>query len=138
MPLRRFRRKYEQLSQFERGKIIGKMKAGWSARRVARQLGRSDCVVRRCWDLWIREMSFTRRPRSGSPRQTSRREDRHIVRIARVHPTSTSTAIQAQVASSLGAPVSSRTIRRRLAEGHLGSRRPLRVLPLTPTHQRLH
>ncbi|GFX13952.1 uncharacterized protein TNCV_3611521 [Trichonephila clavipes] len=43
----------------------------WLARRVARQLGRSDCVVRRCWDQWIREMSFTRRPSSGHPRQTS-------------------------------------------------------------------
>ncbi|GFY30456.1 uncharacterized protein TNCV_3522191 [Trichonephila clavipes] len=31
----------------------------------------------------------------------------------------------------------SRTMRRRLAEGHLGSRRPLPVLPLTPTHQSL-
>ncbi|GFU08431.1 transposable element Tcb2 transposase [Trichonephila clavipes] len=38
---------------------------------------------------------------------------------------------------SLGVPVSSRTIRRRLAEGHLGSRRPLRVLPLTPINRRL-
>ncbi|GFX97414.1 hypothetical protein TNCV_1077851 [Trichonephila clavipes] len=36
------------------------------------------------------------------------------------------------------APVSSRTIRRSLAEGHLGSRPPLRVLPLTPTHRRFH
>ncbi|GFT59148.1 transposable element Tc1 transposase [Trichonephila clavipes] len=61
------------------------MEAGWSARRVAHQLDRSDCVV----------------------------------------------------APSLGAPVSSRTIRRHLAEGHLGSRRPLSVLPLTPTHRRL-
>ncbi|GFV05965.1 transposable element Tcb2 transposase [Trichonephila clavipes] len=55
------------------------MEAGWSARRVACQIGRSDCVVRRCWDKWIREMSFTRRPGSGRPRQTScRREDSHI------------------------------------------------------------
>ncbi|GFX84450.1 uncharacterized protein TNCV_1602431 [Trichonephila clavipes] len=54
------------------------MEAGWSARRVARQLGRSDCVVRKCWDKWIREMSFTRRPGSERPRQTSRREDRYI------------------------------------------------------------
>ncbi|GFX25121.1 transposable element Tcb2 transposase [Trichonephila clavipes] len=67
MPLRRFRRQYEQLSHFERGRIIGMMEAGWSARRVAHQLGRSDCVVRRCWDQWIREMSFTRRPGSGRP-----------------------------------------------------------------------
>ncbi|GFX95880.1 hypothetical protein TNCV_2084601 [Trichonephila clavipes] len=41
------------------------MKAGWSARRVGRQLGRSDCIVRRYWDQWIREMSFARRPGSG-------------------------------------------------------------------------
>ncbi|GFU82628.1 hypothetical protein TNCV_2306721 [Trichonephila clavipes] len=48
--------------KFERGRIIGEIEAGWSAWRVARQLGHSDCVVRRYWDQWIREMSFTRRP----------------------------------------------------------------------------
>ncbi|GFU08916.1 transposable element Tcb2 transposase [Trichonephila clavipes] len=115
VPLRRFRRQYEQLSQFERGRIIGLMEAGWSARRVARELGRSVCVVRRYWDQWIREMSFTRRSGSGQPRQTSRREDRHIVRNAREQPTASLAAIQTQVEPSLGAPVSSRTIRRRLA-----------------------
>ncbi|PRD32142.1 UNVERIFIED_CONTAM: hypothetical protein NCL1_21388 [Trichonephila clavipes] len=87
MPLRRFRIQYEQLSQFERGRITGMMKAGWSARRVSPQLGCSDCVVRRCCDQWNREMSLTRRPGSGRPRQSSRREDRHIVRNARVQPT---------------------------------------------------
>ncbi|GFT29187.1 transposable element Tcb2 transposase [Trichonephila clavipes] len=71
---------------------------------------------------------------SRRPRQTSRREDRHIVRNARGQPTASSAAIQAQVAPSLSVPVSSQTIQRRLAEGHLGSRHPLRVLPLTPTH----
>ncbi|PRD27345.1 UNVERIFIED_CONTAM: Transposable element Tcb2 transposase [Trichonephila clavipes] len=75
-------------------------------------------------------MSFARRPGSGRPQQTSRREDRHI-------PTASSAIIQAQVAPSLGASVSSRTIRRRLSERHLGSQRPLRVLRLTPTHRRL-
>ncbi|GFY30944.1 transposable element Tcb2 transposase [Trichonephila clavipes] len=82
-------------------------------------------------------MSFTRRPGLGRPRQTIRREDRHTVRKARVQSTASSVTIQAQVAPSLRAHVSSRTIRRRLAEGHLGSRRPLRVLPLTSTHGRL-
>ncbi|GFV79572.1 transposable element Tcb2 transposase [Trichonephila clavipes] len=66
-------------------------------------------------------MSFTRRPGSGRPQQTSRRVDRHIVRNARAQPTASSAAIQAHVAPSLGAPVSSRTIRRHLAKGHLGS-----------------
>ncbi|GFS76289.1 transposable element Tcb2 transposase [Trichonephila clavipes] len=73
-------------------------------------------------------MSFTRRSGSGRPHQTSRREDRPIVRNASVQPTASSAAIQALVPLSLWAPVSSRTIRRRLTEGHLGSRRPLRVL----------
>ncbi|GFT65198.1 transposable element Tcb1 transposase [Trichonephila clavipes] len=44
MALHRFRRQYEQLLQFERGRIIGMMVAGWSTRRVALQLGLSDCV----------------------------------------------------------------------------------------------
>ncbi|GFY12178.1 transposable element Tcb2 transposase [Trichonephila clavipes] len=113
------------------------MEAVWSSRRVAHQLGGSDCVVRRCWDQWIRDMSFTQRPGSGCPRQTSCREDHRIVRNARVEPTALSAAIQAQVEPLQGPPVSSRTMRRRLAERHLGSRRPLRVLPLTPTHRRL-
>ncbi|GFV43350.1 hypothetical protein TNCV_1948631 [Trichonephila clavipes] len=65
------------------------------------------------------------------------REDRHIVRNASEKPTASSVAIPAQVAPSLWSPVSSRTIRRRLAEGHLGSQRPLRVHPLTPSHRSL-
>ncbi|GFU05064.1 transposable element Tcb2 transposase [Trichonephila clavipes] len=83
-------------------------------------------------------MSFKRRLGSGCPRQTSRREDHHILRSARVHPTASLATIQAQVAPSLGVPVSSRIIRRCLADGHLESRRPLHVLPLMPTHRRLH
>ncbi|GFX92230.1 transposable element Tcb2 transposase [Trichonephila clavipes] len=88
------------------------MEAGWSARRVARQLGRSDCVVRRCWNQWIREMSFIRKPAQDAL-------DRPVV-----------------VKTTTG-PVSSRTIRRCLAEEHLGLRHPLRELPLTLTHRRL-
>ncbi|GFW64615.1 uncharacterized protein TNCV_3514371 [Trichonephila clavipes] len=100
MPLRRFRRQYERLSQFESGRIIGMMEAGWSARRVARQLERSHCVVMRCWDQWIREMSLIRRPGSGRTRQTSHREDRHIVINARVQPTASSPAIQSHTGST--------------------------------------
>ncbi|GFU03134.1 transposable element Tcb2 transposase [Trichonephila clavipes] len=90
-----------------KGRIIGMMEAGWSARQVARQLGLSDCVVRRCWDQWIQEMSFIRRSGSGRPRQINRQEDHHNIRNAHVQPTVSSAAIQTQVAPSLGAPVSS-------------------------------
>ncbi|GFV29959.1 transposable element Tcb2 transposase [Trichonephila clavipes] len=80
-------------------------------------------------------MSFIRRPGSGRPQQTSRREDHHIVRNARAQTTASSATIQAEVVPSLEILVSSRIIRRRLAEGHLGPRHPLRILPFTPTHR---
>ncbi|GFU79243.1 transposable element Tcb2 transposase [Trichonephila clavipes] len=77
------------------------------------------------------------RTRTRTPLIDQLQEHHKIVRNTRLQSTASSTAIQAQVASALEAPVSSRTIRKRLAEGHLGSRFPLRVVPLTPTHRHL-
>ncbi|GFS93521.1 hypothetical protein TNCV_1982221 [Trichonephila clavipes] len=67
-------------------------------------------------------MSFTRRQSSERPQQSSRREDQSNVRNACVQPTASSAVIRALVAYLLGAPVSSRSIRRQLDKGHLGSR----------------
>ncbi|GFY00315.1 transposable element Tcb2 transposase [Trichonephila clavipes] len=61
MPLRRNRRQYEQLTDFDRGHIIGLREAGWSNRRIGRHLGRSDMVVARCWQQWITEGRVYRR-----------------------------------------------------------------------------
>ncbi|GFW08109.1 transposable element Tc1 transposase [Trichonephila clavipes] len=100
MPLRRNRRQYEQLTDFDRGRIISLREAGWSNRRIGRHLGRSDMVVARCWQQWITEGRVYRR---GG---------------VRTHPVP-----------------SRETIRRRLTEVVLRSRRPLRRLPLTPHHR---
>ncbi|GFU51116.1 transposable element Tcb2 transposase [Trichonephila clavipes] len=116
MPLRRFRIRCEQLSQFERGRIIGMMEAG--------------CESKICH---LHEDYGQDRPQPSTD-QSSRRLPHHK-KCTRT--TALSAAIQAQVALSLGIRVSSRTIRRRLAEGHLVSRRPLRVLLLKQTHQTL-
>ncbi|GFT80454.1 hypothetical protein TNCV_5122041 [Trichonephila clavipes] len=97
MPLRRNRRQYEQLTDFDRGRIIGLREAGWSNRRIGRTLGRSDMVVARCWQQWITEGRVYRRGGTSRP--------------------------------------SRETIRRRLTEVGLRSRRPLRRLPLTPHHR---
>ncbi|GFS71417.1 transposable element Tcb2 transposase [Trichonephila clavipes] len=50
MPGKRARRHFSQLSEFEKGLIIGMKTAGWSTRRVAGQVDRSECVVRNCWE----------------------------------------------------------------------------------------
>ncbi|GFT86019.1 transposable element Tcb2 transposase [Trichonephila clavipes] len=58
MPLRRNRRQYEQLTDFDRGRIISLREAGWSNRRIGRH---RDMVVSRCWQQWITEGRVYRR-----------------------------------------------------------------------------
>ncbi|GFT03919.1 uncharacterized protein TNCV_1730831 [Trichonephila clavipes] len=135
MTLRRNRRQYEQLTDFDRGRIIGLRKAGWSNRRIGRHLGRSDMVVARCWQQWITEGRVYRRGGSGRPRNTNDREDRAIRRVATSAPTTSLASIQRHLPPSRHPVPSRETIRRRLTEVGLRSRRPLRRLPLTPHHR---
>ncbi|GBO40675.1 hypothetical protein AVEN_66299-1 [Araneus ventricosus] len=107
--------------------------AGWSTRRVARQVERSECAVRTCWEQWTRDGTYVRHTGSGATRKTTRREERRIVWQALVDPTVTRSTTQ----SDVGVPVVPQTISRRLAEANLQSKRPVRVLPLTPKHRRL-
>ncbi|GFT52131.1 transposable element Tcb1 transposase [Trichonephila clavipes] len=55
MPGKRARNHFPQLSEFERGLIIGMKTSGWSTSRVAGQVDRSECAVRNCWEQWTRE-----------------------------------------------------------------------------------
>ncbi|GFU63370.1 transposable element Tcb2 transposase [Trichonephila clavipes] len=102
MPGKRARRHFSQLSEFERGLIIGMKTAGWYTRRVAGQEDRSE--------------------------KTTRREDRRIVWQALVDPTVTRSTIRADV----GVAIVLQTISRHLAEAILKSKFPFRALPLTP------
>ncbi|GFU27044.1 hypothetical protein TNCV_280301 [Trichonephila clavipes] len=108
MPLRRNRRQYEQLTDFDRGRIIGLREA---------------------------EGRVYRRGGSGRPRNTNDREDRAIRRVATSAPTTSLASIQRHLPPSRHPVPSRETIRRRLTEVGLRSRRPLRRLPLTPHHR---
>ncbi|GFT92222.1 transposable element Tc1 transposase [Trichonephila clavipes] len=133
MPDKRARRHFSQLSEFERGLIIGMKTAGWSTRRVAVQVDRSECAVRNYWEQWTREGTHARKTGSGATRKTTRREDRRIMRQALVDPTVTRSMIRADV----GVAIVSQTIFRHLAEANLKSKCPFRALPLTPEHRQL-
>ncbi|GFS92444.1 transposable element Tcb1 transposase [Trichonephila clavipes] len=133
MPRKRARRHFSQLSEFERGLIIGMKTAGWSTRRVAGQVDRSECAVRNCLEQWTREGTHARKTRSGATRKTTRREDRRIVRQALVDPTATHSTIRVDV----GVAIVLQTISTHLAEANLKSKRPFRALPLTPEHRQL-
>ncbi|GFT14695.1 transposable element Tcb1 transposase [Trichonephila clavipes] len=133
MPGKRARRRFSQLSEFERGLIIGMKTAGWSMRRVAGQVDRSEWAVRNCWEQWTREGTHARKTGSGATRNTTRREDRRIVRQALVDPTVTRSTIRADV----GVAIVPQTISRHPAEYNLKSKHPFRALPLTPEHRQL-
>ncbi|GFU75794.1 transposable element Tcb1 transposase [Trichonephila clavipes] len=113
MPGKRARRYSSQLSEFERGLIMGMKTAGWSTRRVAGQVDRSECAVRNCWEQWTREGTHARKTGSGA--------------------TMTRSTIRADV----GVAIVPQTISRHLAEENLKSKRHFRALPLTPEHQQL-
>ncbi|GFW86783.1 HTH_Tnp_Tc3_2 domain-containing protein [Trichonephila clavipes] len=76
-----------------------------------------------------------RRGGSGRPRNTNDREDRAIRRVATSAPTTSLASIQRHLPPSRHPVPSRETIRRRLTEVGLRSRRPLRRLPLTPHHR---
>ncbi|GFT59101.1 transposable element Tc1 transposase [Trichonephila clavipes] len=107
--------------------------AGWSTRRVAGQVDRTQRAVRNCWEQWTRECTHARKTGSGATRKTTRREDRRIVRQALVDPTVTRSKIRAD----LGVEIVPQTISRHFAEANLKSKRPFRALPLTPEHRQL-
>ncbi|GFX01267.1 transposable element Tc3 transposase [Trichonephila clavipes] len=127
------RRHFSQLNEFERGLIIWMKTAGWSTRRVAGQVDRSECAVRNCWEQWTREGTHARKTGSGATRKTTRREDRRIVLQALVDPTVTRSTIRADI----GVAIVPQTISRHLAEANFKSKRPFRALPLTPEHRQL-
>ncbi|GFU91348.1 transposable element Tc1 transposase [Trichonephila clavipes] len=89
---------------------------------------------RNCWEQWTREGTHARKTGSGATRKTTRRKDQRIVRQALVDLTVTRSTIRANV----GVAIVPQTISRHLAEANLKSKRPFRVLPLTPEHRQLH
>ncbi|GFT56168.1 transposable element Tc1 transposase [Trichonephila clavipes] len=130
---KRARRHFSQLSEFERDLIIGMKTAGWSTRSVAGQVDRLEYGVRNCWKQWTREGTHARKTGSGATRKATRREDRRIVWQALVDPTVTRSTMRADV----GVAIVPQTISRHLAEANIKSKRPFRVLPLTPEHRQL-
>ncbi|GFW09465.1 HTH_Tnp_Tc3_2 domain-containing protein [Trichonephila clavipes] len=66
---------YDQLSEFERGRIIGLKEALWTNRKITRHMGRRDAAIRRCWQEWVDSGRFQRHDGSGRPKATADRED---------------------------------------------------------------
>ncbi|GFX95617.1 transposable element Tcb2 transposase [Trichonephila clavipes] len=84
IPLRRRRSHYQQLTDFERGRIIELREGGFSFRYVTERLGRNVSIAHYCWEQWWDD-TVSRRPSSRWPRGITEREDRRIRRAAVAH-----------------------------------------------------
>ncbi|KFM63601.1 hypothetical protein X975_07394, partial [Stegodyphus mimosarum] len=116
MLLRRYRRPYRQLNDFESGRVVGLPEAGWSYPTTGRHLQRTDTTVQRCWQQWLPQRNCRRNEGSGRPRSTNARQDRMIVRQVRTTQTVSLSTIQRNTATFMTSVVQS-TISRRLSEG---------------------
>ncbi|GFX85949.1 uncharacterized protein TNCV_2473511 [Trichonephila clavipes] len=110
MPDKRARRHFSQLSEFERGLIIGMKTAGWLTHRVGGQMDRSECAIRNCWEQWTREGTQARKTEFGATRKTTK---------------------------NVGVAIVQQTISRHIEEANLKYKHPFRALPLTPEHRQL-
>ncbi|GFV52079.1 transposable element Tc1 transposase [Trichonephila clavipes] len=82
--------KFEQISEFERGRIVGLREAGLSYRAVAARVQRNSSTNMRVSKQWTDEVRTARKSRSGPRNVTSAREDRCLVRMAQTDHTPSS------------------------------------------------
>ncbi|GFS59940.1 transposable element Tc1 transposase [Trichonephila clavipes] len=82
MPRRRKGAKFEQISKFERGRIIGLREAGLSYHAVATRVQRNSSTIMRVSKQWMDEGLTAQKSGSGSRNVTSARDDRRLVRMA--------------------------------------------------------
>ncbi|GFV53586.1 transposable element Tcb1 transposase [Trichonephila clavipes] len=124
---------YDQVSEFNRGRIVAYQNCGISFREIGSRVGRNQATVMRICDRCMQD----RRGPSHPPQSTTSREDRQIVCMAVTDHSVTSRIIPQHIEFVTHHSVSARTIRHRLQQSGLSARRPLLGLPLTLNHRRV-
>ncbi|GFV66471.1 transposable element Tcb2 transposase [Trichonephila clavipes] len=90
MPCRRKGAKFEQISEFVRGKIVGLREAGLSYRAVAARVLRNSSTIMRVSKQWTDEGRTARKSGSGPRNVMSAPDDIRLVRMAQTDRTASS------------------------------------------------
>ncbi|GFU63969.1 transposable element Tcb1 transposase [Trichonephila clavipes] len=67
-------RSFDQVSEFDRGRIVAYRDCGLSFREIGSRVGRKQTAVMRICDCWMQEGTTDRRGRSHPPQYTTSRE----------------------------------------------------------------
>ena len=122
------------LSEEEMNRGIGMLEAGLSQREVARVLGMSQSVVSRMWTRFHLTGNVMHQHAGGRECSTTRAQDRFIALQAQRHQFNSATTLRRELQNATGVRFSTQTIRNRLHEAGLRSRRPAICIPLTRHH----
>lgn len=124
------------LSVTDVARIVALIEDGRSQRYVSETLGKPRTTVQDAWNRYMETGNFNRRVGSGRKRKTSAIDDRFIVLNALRNRRTTAVHNQHLLQTVRRIVVSESTIRRRLKENDLSSRRPATGPQLLPRHRR--
>ena len=124
------------MTKEERLRAVGMAEAGRSCKAIARYFGRAPKTIRELLAKWRRTGAVIHGNCGRIRRQTSRRADRRLVRLARGNRTLPASLLRLiwEEKGHLGQLLSSQTIRKRLRESGLRSRRMRKRMRLSPAH----
>ncbi|GFV09517.1 transposable element Tcb1 transposase [Trichonephila clavipes] len=116
MTRRKQRSAFDQVSEFDRGRIVVYRDFGLSFREIGSRVGRNQTTVMRICDHWMQEGTTDRRGRSHPPQCTTSREDRQIVCMVVTDHSVTSRTVAQRIESVKHHSVSARAFRRHLQQ----------------------
>src|SRR4051812_3815754 len=121
--------RHRQLTDFERGEIVGGWKCGFTGEEIGDALGRPKSTVNNVINKYKKFGRTTVAPRRGRPRKLNVRDTRRLIRIVKEDRRQAVDEITEKFNSALTISVSAVTIRRTLYEngfhGRAGLRKPL-------------
>ncbi|GFU56124.1 transposable element Tc1 transposase, partial [Trichonephila clavipes] len=130
---RRRKSHYEQLTEYERGRVIGLREGGFSFRNISGILGWNVSSKHDCCEQRSSDGTASRRLRSERPCGTTVRKKRRFRRTALAHRNASAEEIR----TAVGTTLTRRTVRNRLLQEQFPARCHVARIPLTPSHYRL-
>ena len=124
-----------KISESLRWQIIGYCQGGATQKQAARRFGVSQGEISKLIRKWNQTGGVVDRRRSGRPRKTNQRQDRHLLRLARQNRFMSAMQLRNTWRQQLGYPISRETTNKRLLQAGYRARRPIRRPLLTQRHR---
>jgi transposase len=113
------------LRQNDRERAVGMSHAGMTHQAAANHFNASRITISRLMIRLRQKVRTKYRPRSGRPRVTSQRQDRHLPLIHLLNRIITDEDTACRTPDLANVRISDKTVRRRLRESELRARRPV-------------